>query len=377
MLSLFFTGLSHFWRRHRRKILLSAGFLGGGYLLYNTYNAHKRSLADLERNLARQREHEDLIKAQMQTHFENIQRIADTTTLPHVIQYLSDRITEDLDLSDVTEKLRKGKLQPSTMTPLHKVELWDRLKILSFTRMVVSLWATTVLTLYIRVQVNVLGRHLYVDTARSLETSPVTEDLDLIDRNDEQKFLTSADFLASDGLPILISNMQAAVTECLKGKQLGDLFNTKMLCETVTQILHVFMSTGSPHQWVDCVMPKDGKKQATASGSDAILLGTTKFDQLMIEVRSVLLSWEFSRIMDTCLQLVVDEIGAEVTGGSLTRGIVLARLVPRVAQMGPSLFEEPSENRFMKMIQSAAEVELFFTLLYSNMPTSWTSSSEH
>ena len=32
--------------------------------------------------------------------------------------------------------------------------------------MVLSLWAMTMLSLYIRVQVNILGRHLYIDTAR-------------------------------------------------------------------------------------------------------------------------------------------------------------------------------------------------------------------
>ena len=37
--------------------------------------------------------------------------------------------------------------------------------------MVLSLWSVTMLSLYIRVQVNILGRHLYVDTARALDTS--------------------------------------------------------------------------------------------------------------------------------------------------------------------------------------------------------------
>ena len=42
------------------------------------------------------------------------------------------------------------------------------------------------------------------------------EDADLIDRDDQQKFLASADFLANYGLPKLISNMQTAATEVLK-----------------------------------------------------------------------------------------------------------------------------------------------------------------
>jgi len=40
-----------------------------------------------------------------------------------------------------------------------------------FTQMLVSLWAVTMLSLYIKVQVNILGRHLYIDTARGLGSS--------------------------------------------------------------------------------------------------------------------------------------------------------------------------------------------------------------
>ncbi|XP_065849739.1 peroxisome biogenesis protein 3-1-like [Euphorbia lathyris] len=145
--------LRDFWRRHRRKILITSGVLGSGYCLYKLYNAHKRRLADFEREIANEREHDELIKAQMQAHFEDIQRIADTTTLPHAIHYLSGQIADELDLSQLTDRLLKGKGQPNTLTTLEKLELWDRLKILSFTRMVVSLWATTMLSLYIKTQV--------------------------------------------------------------------------------------------------------------------------------------------------------------------------------------------------------------------------------
>lgn len=37
--------------------------------------------------------------------------------------------------------------------------------------MVLSVWAMTALSLFIRVQVNILGRHLYIDTARGLGDS--------------------------------------------------------------------------------------------------------------------------------------------------------------------------------------------------------------
>lgn len=68
---------------------------------------------------------------------------------------------------------------------------------------------------------------------------------------------------------------------------------------------------------------------------------------------------------------LMDEMEASVAGGSSrTSGIPLARLVPRVAQMGLLLLEDPIKSRFIKTIRGIPEVEIFFTLLYANMPTS-------
>lgn len=46
---------------------------------------------------------------------------------------------------------------------------------------------------------------------------PPQEDDDFIDRDDQQKFLASVDFLANYGLQALISNIQAAATKVMKG----------------------------------------------------------------------------------------------------------------------------------------------------------------
>ncbi|XP_028063534.1 peroxisome biogenesis protein 3-2-like, partial [Camellia sinensis] len=159
------------WKRHKKKVYFTIGVLGSGYLLYKLYDAHKRRLSDLERELAQERENDELIKAHMQAHFGNIQRIADTATLPHSMLYLSSRVAEELDLLHLTEQLIRGKGQSNSLSSSEKLELWEKLKILSFTRMVLSLWAMTMLSLYIRVQVNILGRHLYIDTARDLGSS--------------------------------------------------------------------------------------------------------------------------------------------------------------------------------------------------------------
>ncbi|CAL0313786.1 unnamed protein product [Lupinus luteus] len=362
------------WRRHRRKIFVSVGVLGSGYFLYKLYGAHRSRLDALERELAFQRESEELMKAQMQAHFENIQKISDTITLPHAMHKLSCRIAEELDLSHLLERLIRGKGQPNTLTQAEKLALWDRLKNLSFTRLALSIWATTMISLYTKVQVNILGRHLYIDTARSLGSSDSLETRDAVNREDQQKFLGSVDFLSQHGLPILISDMEAATKEIIKGKQLSGLFNSTALHETIMQILNKFMSMGSPHSWLKYMLPEDVISHSTSSSSgDLVLSGVTESEQLMVEAQAVLSSAEFGSIVELSLKAVVDTLVelmvARFTGGSFTTGMPLARVLPQVAQVCPLLPEEPSKNQFIKIIRSIPEVELFFTLLYANMPS--------
>ncbi|XP_062117966.1 peroxisome biogenesis protein 3-2 [Humulus lupulus] len=368
------SSLRDFWRRHKRKVIVSTGVLGSGYVLYRLYNAHRRRLDDLERELATERKRVDeFVKDQMQAHFENIQRIADTTTLPHAMQFLSSRIEEELQLSHLTDRLMQGKGQPNTLTYSEKLELWDKLKYLSFTRMVLSLWTMTLLSLYIRVQVNILGRHLYIDTARHIGSSHFLDDGDLIDRDDQQKFLASADFLSTNGLPALISNMQAAVTEVIKGKQLRDFFNAAVLHETIVQILDTFKSIRSPHLWVDFLMPANAHLQelnASSSGDNTVFPDVSKFDLLMLETRAVLSSVKFTNVAEVALKAVVDalieEIGVQCGEDNLATGMPLARLLARVTHVGPILLDEPSKNKFIEAIQNVPEVEMLFTVLYAN-----------
>ncbi|KAF5734020.1 Peroxin 3 isoform 1 [Tripterygium wilfordii] len=334
--------LRNLWRRHRRKILVTAGVVGGGYFLYKLYSDYGRRAADLEKKMERQRINDELIKAQLQAHFKNIQRIADTATLPHAMHYLSSRIEEELNLSHLTERFHKnGRVTMISPNLLNLV-------------MAIHCRAKS----FIRIRKSVHGD----------ENRCRMEDADFIDRDNEQNFLASADFLASNGVLVFISNMQAVVAEDLKEKQLRDVINTTELHETVSRILDIFMGSGSPRHWIEYMMPEDdrlSKRATTSSSDDTVPSDLTKFDQLMTKTREVLSSAEFGNIVEISLKAVVgalmEDIGVQ-SGGSVTSGMPLARLLPRIVQLAPSLVYETSKNRFVQIIQTVPDVELFFTL---------------
>ncbi|KAL7114677.1 hypothetical protein ACP275_04G136800 [Erythranthe tilingii] len=351
-----------FWRRHKRKVYVTLGVCGSGYLLFKSYDAWRRRIGDLEKQLADDKEEGELLKAQVRTHFENIQRTLDSIILPKVMDTLDKRLASNLDLTLLLERLMQGKGQPSTLAANEKHELWDRLKCLSFTKLVSSLWSVTMLSLYLRVQVNILGRHLFITTARGLGISQLLDEAELIDKNDEEQFMDSAYYLSNYGLPALLANAEAATSEVLKGKQLKDYFNVSTLHDAIIHILDTLMIMRSPHYWVGYLMPEDYSDLSRA----------TKFDLLMGETRAVLLSAEFANIVDISLGAVVkgvlEDVSISCGENNLMSGIPLARVIPRIAHISDSLIEEDNRSRYIQITRSIPEVELFFTLLYSSTP---------
>jgi peroxin-3 len=63
--------------------------------------------------------------------------------------------------------------QPPTQT---KAQLWNQLKLLTFSRTLTTLYALVLLTLQTRIQLNLLGRHSYIRSVRELEREFAGED---------------------------------------------------------------------------------------------------------------------------------------------------------------------------------------------------------
>ena len=57
-------GCREFWRRHKRKVYVSLGLCGSGYLLYKFYDSYTKRISELERQLADEQENDELLKAQ-------------------------------------------------------------------------------------------------------------------------------------------------------------------------------------------------------------------------------------------------------------------------------------------------------------------------
>lgn len=80
---------------------------------------------------------------------------------------------------------------------------------------------------------------------------------------------------------------------------------------------------------------------------------------------------DFRNVLEISLNKVVDvlteDIGIHV-GGTSSLGVPLAKLLPQITWLSLPLLGEPGGNKFVQSVRSLPEVELFYTLLYANMP---------
>ncbi|GLJ49204.1 hypothetical protein SUGI_1038690 [Cryptomeria japonica] len=365
-----------FINRHRRKLFFTAGILGTGYALYRVYFAQKERMLALEREEEAQCQADELVENRLREHFENLQNISDSASLAFGLENLDIRLSEELDYTELTERLSQGR---GHLSSEEKLQLWERLKILSFTRTACALWAMTVLNLYIKAQLNILGRHIFIEQARGFEN---VESMDQSVALCQHKFIESADYLHQYGVSGLIIQMQEVVENLLKSKDLRERFTFAELSDTFTRILEAF-SSRLVH-WINYVIPENGILNEELSASSS-MFGVSqlpravlspfqseraKLEQLMAETHSVLSSDDFGVILELALKAVLDNMMKEfytIFEGNTSGGIPLAKILPPVARVSSVLLEHPIKNRFINIIGNLPQVQSFYALVYANV----------
>lgn len=378
-------------------LAVGAGAAAAGVGLYYVY---RYSSAAAEEGRKKQQaqaaaratlEAEEHAHAQMRDHFESIQKISDTTTLPSVLPHLKERLFELLDLSSRTEKLMSAKshdaaAEEAAAAPLsgkEKMAIWEELKVLSFSRTLCAMWAVCLLDLFVRVQLNVLGRHVYIETARNAEADASSEEpgQTSLTMSCQHKFIAFADYLPHRGLDPLIADARRVADEIIREKVLKDPYTLEDLRELIQSLRRAFEAQSV--EWLsyvlpdDNVLPEDLAAASSAADSAASSLAdefssldndSVMLEQLMLETRNVISSREFMAVLSAALDAVTDGVMDELQesyGEHPEVGIPLAKLLPPIAAVGASLLNQPSENQYIEVLSHLPEVERFCEQIYT------------
>ena len=111
------------------------------------------------------------INAHVDAHFQAIQAIARDTTVATLLGPLAENVKVMDDMDDIIGRLQRDK---RSLTTAEKLLLWQSVLERVLCRFVCAVWLVPTLHLTIRVQLNVLGRTLYLES--SLSDGPTASD---------------------------------------------------------------------------------------------------------------------------------------------------------------------------------------------------------
>ncbi|XP_055483700.1 peroxisomal biogenesis factor 3 isoform X2 [Psammomys obesus] len=185
----------NFLKRHKKKCIFLGTVLGGVYILGKYGQKKIREIQ--EREAA-----EYIAQARRQYHFESNQRTCNMTVLS-MLPTLREALMQQLNSESLTALLKNR--------PSNKLEIWEDLKIISFTRSIVAVYSTCMLVVLLRVQLNIIGGYIYLDNATVGKNGTTV----LAPPDVQQQYLSSIQHLLGDGLTELVTVIKHAVQRIL------------------------------------------------------------------------------------------------------------------------------------------------------------------
>uniref|UniRef100_A0A672YRP5 Peroxisomal biogenesis factor 3 n=1 Tax=Sphaeramia orbicularis TaxID=375764 RepID=A0A672YRP5_9TELE len=266
-----FSSTWNFIKRHKRKFIFAGAVVGGVYFLGKYAQKKIREIQEKEAN-------EYIAQARRQFHFESNQRTCNMTgkALPPPL------------IRDVTMDTPSA----SDQRP-NKLEIWEDLKIISFTRTIVAVYSTCMLVVLLRVQLNIIGGYLYLDNSIGRNTTSPLAPPDV-----QQQYLSSIQHLLGDGLIELMTVVKRAVHNALGGVSLKQSLSLLELEQQLSWIrAEVESGSERPLSWY---MLADGENalsdQACGLSPDDVMT-----IRLLNETRDMLDSPDFTTVLNTCM----------------------------------------------------------------------------
>ncbi|KAK9531891.1 hypothetical protein VZT92_011283 [Zoarces viviparus] len=272
-----FSSVWTFVKRHKRKFIFTGAVVGGVYFL-GKYAQKK--IGEFQEKEAT----EYIAQARRQFHFESNQRTCNMTVLS-MLPPLKEAIVHHLNSESLTALLKDK--------PDNKLEIWEDLKIISFTRTMVAVYSTCMLVVLLRVQLNIIGGYLYLDNSVGKSTATPLAPPDV-----QQQYLSSIQHLLGDGLTELTTVVKKSVQNSLGGVSLKQSLSLLELEQQLSWIrAEVEAGSERPMSWY--MLADD--ENALADQACGLTENDIVTIRLLNETRDMLDSPDFTSVLNASL----------------------------------------------------------------------------
>ncbi|KAI8108166.1 hypothetical protein M9434_006196 [Picochlorum sp. BPE23] len=256
------------WVKRRRLVL--AGLAGCGAAAYVAYTYYYQNESD-DKNTQQSSDADDIKKkhvngdtgieqrdanAHMEHHFNSIQEIARTTTIPSLMTQLFQSIIEYDGVEDMVDRLKTAAQQKhGSLTLKDKLDLWNGVLERVVARCVATVWLVPMVHAQVRVQLNVLGRNLYVQSM--LSESESHRGVSRLSAASQEGFLSIAEYIGSEGYRKIMDYATEVSRKALEGVQsAADQVTVVEWNTIVSQALREFENTcAKDGWWSDAMLP--------------------------------------------------------------------------------------------------------------------------
>ncbi|KAI8853948.1 Peroxin-3 [Chytridium lagenaria] len=311
-----------FFKSNRRRFAIVGGVAGGCYVLYK-YAEYKWK--ELEAS-ARWRELQK--QSCVKLRFEQNQKDC-TFTILRLLPTLGLQLYPALDVESTTAWLQQAKngaavgIDSPEVLKAKKLEKWQELKVLSFTRTLSALYLMNLMTLFTFIQLNLLGRFIYLDSVVNDESPDFgTEDARKgLSFETERQYLTFSWFLLNVGWNNCVARVRKAVEEVFGSLPLDYPTTYASLVDQIEEV-RKRVELSSPRRedlfaFHTFLLPSEDKEiqvllEGTSEGQEEMRSQQEKLkidDQLkklLDETRDFLESPDFPNVLKTCFDQSFD-----------------------------------------------------------------------
>ncbi|GFO05105.1 peroxisomal biogenesis factor 3 [Plakobranchus ocellatus] len=347
-----------FIKRHRKKFIFLGAFVGGTWVLYKYMWRKIQEIRDEE-------DKQYLISVRRQHHFDSNQRTCNTTVLA-MIPNLRETLVKHLDTESLKELLKSS--------PPNKLDIWEELKIMSFTRTIAAVYGSCMLSVMLRVQLNIVSGYLYLETVHPPNgLKPESENKSSIAPKVQERYLSLVKVFIEQGFVDFIHYLKLAVMKevgCLPLKELVSLDNLygvlshireRVECgvDKATQALYPYLLSSERVPDLESVMsPED-----------------LQLEKLVSETRDIFESSDFHTVLKESIDRgfhcildgLADHYKQQLQGGEASGiheiSIAVAKLIPVVnSQLNRIVGDAP--NQFIQELLLMEELKQLAANVY-------------
>lgn len=342
--------IGRFFKRHNRKMIFLGVFGSGVVIGYKYFQAKVSEIQEKEAEAS-------IVFARKQHHFDCNQRTCNRTALS-MLPNLKSAILQTIDTESLTQQLKSSSN--------NKLQIWEELKLLSFTRTICSVYICSMLVLLLRVQLNIVGAYIYRD-----KFSPKVNGMGSHYSNDPQniqgQYLANLEHLLGQGLKDLVEHVQSAVVNVIGKISLKEKLSSSKVLNIIHEIRMAVEcdpesgSTGSScKKLCTFILPPEEKPDIDVSNN---VYEEKLLDKMMAETRDVLDSDDFHSVFCTCLDVgfrhLMDRLADNFTLPQTFRPdranlsepeIPMAKFIPIINKLTFRLCSEPPNPFFQELL---------------------------